>query len=250
MKYETGENTQAVVTPNESCRTENVAGLRERFKTQRKKKKNLRETERGITREGGGGLRHEENKRRFPLLRVLALQAAVSLLLLGVFWLFSSSGDANLQGCADTVKNALQFNMAKDDGDEIGKIKFVDKIINIGGIPADTLPLEMTAPLNCAVDCAAGILTFKETGGEAVVAVERGTVSAVFSAAGKKIVEITHPGGVVSRYIGLRAAGKALGSSVSKGEILGVADEELTFCLFLNGNLVASTVVNGNSIEW
>jgi hypothetical protein len=195
-------------------------------------------------------------KRGGGFLRVIALQCAASAAVFLALALLSAGGEP-LRKTYDTLINAFSYNMLAADGadDDVGKIKFVDRINRHRALAAfNSAPVDFALPADAeGIEAAAGIINFNGMYDGGVRAAEDGRVvlNAVF--AGKRYIEIDHGGGMVGRYQNLAAAGVAEGELVTRGQLIGDSYDggAMTFCVFQNGALLSSLhLTEDGTLQW
>ena len=189
-----------------------------------------------------------------PLIRILAAQFIVAAAIFGVLLSLRGAENPAIKNAYGTVIKAFRYNIpvAGDEDDDIGKIKFVDKI-RAGQTAVDAAPVEIVVPVSSAVSVSgkAGVFEISGAGGM-VVACERGIVSAAGFQSGVKYIEISHTGGIKSRCYGVAAAGVKIGESVIKGQYIGTVDGggTLTFCLLKDNAVITAAVYVEGRFQW
>ncbi len=188
------------------------------------------------------------------LIKILCVQLAVSAVIFGALMIIKSIENPGVKKAYETVIKAFSYNIpvAGDEDDDIGKIKFVDKIKE-KAVAADTAPVEIVLPADAIlIDGAAGVFTIYTLPRAMVTACERGLVTATGYVSGKRYIEILHPGGVKSRVQGALTAGVKVNESIKKGQYIAAAgaDGTLTFLLLRDNAPIASAAFTEDRFQW
>lgn len=190
---------------------------------------------------------------RRSLIKILAVQLAVAAAVFGVLLIFKNVKTPAAESAYETVIKAFRYNIpVSENDDDIGKIKFVDKIKE-SAVAADTLPVEMELPVaDAAVDAEGGIFNITGYKSCMVTACERGVVKSLGFIAGIKYIEILHPGGITSRCQGITAAGVKVNEAVKKGQPVATAETggSLVFFLLKDNAPMGTVVYRDGRIQW
>ncbi|GHV02246.1 hypothetical protein FACS1894211_13320 [Clostridia bacterium] len=190
----------------------------------------------------GREIKKTERKSGFwKLFAVQGLAAAVVFLALFTVGRMEASGAQKLY---TNIMDAFRYDIpVKDKDDEIGKIKFVDKLNAYREELAAAAPVSFLSPVAAeSKESAGGVIDFNDLTGPEVYAAADGTVFKLGTFAGRRYIELRHAGGIVSRCQGLLAAGVHEGERVTAGQLIGGAEGggTLVFCVFSKGALIAS----------
>ena len=183
-----------------------------------------------------------EKKRSLSILKSVKKYSVVFIILIIFAFLFVCDKLGPTLGITimDDLKSvATSFIPTTDLFDDGSEVSFVSYFFGIQHVSKDEKASFSYPTASENISTSGDFLCYKYTG--VVNAVCSGVVCAVgFTQNGEKYIEIEHPEGYVSRYIGLDYVGAMSGQKVGKGSTIALSSEKQPYKVYVhqNGNLI------------